>query len=90
MPALCQRTASRTMQALTELFRDRSRLIAVAPWSGSLVLIGLLALVLPLAVTVILLADGSVAVPLALMLLAVPGAFLWSNPNLDRSHKSPG
>ncbi|WP_294173162.1 DUF6356 family protein [uncultured Sphingomonas sp.] len=84
MPAICQRTASQTVQALTELFRDRSRLGAVASGaSGSLVLVGLLALVLPLAVAVILLAQASVALPLALMLLAVPGAFLWSNPDLN-------
>jgi hypothetical protein len=83
MPALCQRTASRTVHALGELFRDRSRLGAVAAASsGSLVLVGLLALVLPLAAVVVLLANASVALPLALMLLAVPGAFLWSNPDL--------
>ncbi|MGD6617793.1 hypothetical protein VWT14_22375, partial [Xanthomonas citri pv. citri] len=80
----CQRTASQTVQALTELFRDRSRLSAVASAvSGSLVLVGLLALVVPLAAGVLLLAHASFGLPLALMLLAVPGAFLWSNPDLN-------
>jgi hypothetical protein len=84
MPALCQRTASQTVQALTELFRDRSRLSSVASASsGSLVLVGLLALVLPLAAAVILLGHASVGLSLALVLLAVPGAFLWSNPQLN-------
>ena len=85
MPAICTRTASQTVQCLTELFRDRSRLRGVASvMSGSLTLVGLLALSVPTSVALLIVARSSIiAIPLALILLAVPAAYLCSNPQLD-------
>ncbi len=85
VPGLCRRTASQTVQGLTELFRDRSRLGQVASaMSGSLVLVGLVALAAPIAILLIA-ASGQhvVGTPLALITLAVPAAYLWSNPELN-------
>ena len=85
IPGCCRRTASRTVQCMTELFRDRSRLPgAVSELSGSLVLVGLLALSLPALGLLLMLAQHTViALPLALVLAAVPAIYLWSNPDLN-------
>ena len=85
IPAVCTRTASQTVQCLTELFRDRSRLGAVASaMSGSLVLVGLIGLAAPLAVALLLLAGSTViAAPLAAIVAAVPVTYLVSNPQLN-------
>jgi len=85
IPGICTRTASQTVQCLSELFRDRSRLRGVASaMSGSLVLVGLLAIAVPMIVALGLIATKSiVAVPLALVVAAVPAAYIWSNPELN-------
>lgn len=85
IPGICRRTASQTVQCLTELFRDRSRLAGVASvMSGSLVFVGLLVLTLPVMAALLLLAGSAIiAVPLALTVGAVPVAYLWSNPDLN-------
>lgn len=85
IPGICRRTASQTVQCLTELFRDRSRLAGVASaTSGSLVLVGLLALTLPLILAAFFLAESAViALPMALLVAAVPVAYLVSNPDLN-------
>jgi urea transporter len=84
IPGICRKTASQTVQALGELFRDRSRLpLVAAAMSGSLVLVGLLILSVPMAVALLLIAHKAIiAVPLALILLAVPGVYIATNPNL--------
>lgn len=85
IPALCRRTASQTVQAISELFRDRSRLGGVASaMSGSLVLVGLTMLSAAMALPLLMVAGGAViAFPLALLVVAVPAAYLWSNPDLN-------
>lgn len=85
IPGICTRTASQTVQCLTELFRDRSRLRGVASvMSGSLVLVGLLGLAVPMIVALLVIASSAViAAPLALTVAAVPVAYLWSNPDLN-------
>ena len=85
IPGICRRTASQTVQCLTELFRDRSRLGRVASvMSGSLVLVGLLALALPMMAALLIAASSAViALPMSLIIGAVPVAYLWSNPDLN-------
>nr|WP_294168553.1 DUF6356 family protein [uncultured Sphingomonas sp.] len=84
IPAICRRTASQTVARLTELFHDRSRLPqTAAATSGSLVLVGLIALAAPLAVLLITAPAAMIAAPLALLLAAVPVVYLWTNPDLE-------
>lgn len=85
IPAICRRTASRTVAYLTELFGDRSRLREVAgATSGSLVLVGLLAISVPIGLLLVATAATAViAAPLALLLAAVPLAYLCTNPDLE-------
>jgi uncharacterized protein YjeT (DUF2065 family) len=84
VPAYCTRTASRTVDELTRLFRDRDALAEVLDEaSGALTLAGLVLLTLP-AWTLLLLAPGY---PLpaftAVLALAIPATYLWTNPQLD-------
>lgn len=85
VPALCTSTASRTVERLTRLFKDRSILPEVAAQSsGTLTMILLLSLALPLATIMLLLSTHlALAGPMALLTLGVPAAYLWSNPALD-------
>ena len=85
IPGICRRTASQTVQCMTELFRDRSRLRGVASvTSGSLVLVGLLGLAAPPAIALLLLAGSAIiAIPLALTVAAVPITYLCTNPDLN-------
>lgn len=85
IPAVCTRTASRMVERLARLFKDRSALPEIVrESSGALAFVLLLALSLPLA-TVLLLFSSHLGYggPLALLTLAVPAAFLWSNPGLE-------
>jgi len=84
IPGVCRTSASRIVALLTQLFRDRSQLRTTArAGSGPLVLSALVGLSLfPL---LLLLSAGGQALllPLGLLCLAVPLAFVWSNPDLD-------
>jgi hypothetical protein len=84
VPALCTKTASRTVDELKRLFAERDALAsALAEASGALVLVGLVALTLP-AWTLLLIAPGyPVPVATALFALAIPGVYLWTNPQLE-------
>jgi hypothetical protein len=84
VPALCTRTASRIVERLTGLFKDRSTLPRVAQQSsGALVFVLLFALSVPTAASILLLAHWMIAAPMALLSLGVLAAFLWTNPGLD-------
>ena len=85
IPGIGTRTGSQTVQCLTELFRDRSRLRGVASvMSGSLTLVGLLTLSAPMIVALLVSAGSAViAAPLALLVAAVPVAYLYTNPDLN-------
>jgi uncharacterized protein YjeT (DUF2065 family) len=84
VPGYCSKTASRTVDELRRLFAERHALANVlAEASGALVLVGLVALTLP-AWALLLLAPGyPVPIATALFALAIPAAYLWSNPQLD-------
>jgi hypothetical protein len=84
VPGLCTRTASRTVDELRRLFAERDALASVlSQVSGALVLVGLVALTLP-AWALLLLAPGyPVPIATALFALAIPAAYLWSNPQLE-------
>jgi uncharacterized protein YjeT (DUF2065 family) len=84
IPGLCTRTASRTVEELRRLFAERDALASVlSQVSGALVLVGLFALTLP-AWALLLLAPGyPVPIATALFALAIPAAYLWSNPQLE-------
>ena len=84
VPALCQRSASRIVALLTRLFRERERLReTVREGSGPLVLVLLTLLGIP-PLGLMLAAGGQVLLlPLAALCLAVPFAYLLSNPDLD-------
>jgi len=85
LPALCTDTASRTVERLSRLFKDRSILPDVAAQSsGTLTFVLLLLLSIPLAGALLLLGTHlELAGPMALLVLGVPIAFLCSNPGLD-------
>jgi len=84
LPGYCTRTASRTVDELRQLFLERHALAKVlAETSGALVLVGLLILTLPVW-TLLLLSPGyPVPIATALFALAIPAAYLWSNPQLE-------
>lgn len=85
VPALCERTCSRTVALLQELFADRDRLPAVTQRaSGAMTFTGLLGLAL-LSALAPMTAGASVGFSLALFVvaLAIPAAFLLSNSELE-------
>ena len=85
VPALCQRTCSRTLGELHRLFADRRRIVEVQRCcEGVLVFVGLLALA-SLTAAGLLSSGAPVLVTLALALLAlgIPVAYLGSNPELE-------
>ena len=83
-PGLCTKTASRTVGEITRLFRERDCLADVlAKSSGALTLVGLVALTIP-AWGMLLMAPGYPLPALtALFALAIPAAYLWTNPQLE-------
>lgn len=83
-PGLCTKTASRTVEELKRLFAKRDALAeALAQASGALVFVGLVALTLP-AWALLLLAPGyPLPIATALFAVAIPAAYLWTNPQLD-------
>jgi uncharacterized protein YjeT (DUF2065 family) len=83
-PGFCTRTASRTVDELRRLFAERSALAAALQQaSGALTLVGLVILTLP-AWALLLLAPGyPVPIVTALFALAIPFAYLCSNPQLE-------
>jgi len=83
-PALCTKTASRTVDELQRLFAERDALASVIDeTSGALVLVGLVALTLP-AWALLLLAPGyPLPMITALFAMAIPATYLWTNPQLD-------
>ncbi|MFL6849345.1 MAG: DUF6356 family protein [Sphingomicrobium sp.] len=83
-PGFCTRTASRTIDGLKGLFVERSELASVLrEASGALTFVGLIALTVP-AWSLLLVAPGY-PVPLltALLAMAIPIAYLCSNPQLE-------
>ena len=84
VPALCRRSASGIVRLVGELMADRSRLRQTAKAaSGPLTLVGLLLLSVPPALLLILGGFHTLTVPLALLVAALPAAYLLSNPDLD-------
>ena len=83
-PGLCTKTASRTVDEITRLFRERDSLSDVlAKSSGAVTFVGLVALTIP-AWGMLLMAPGYPLPALAaLFALAIPAAYLWTNPQLD-------
>jgi uncharacterized protein YjeT (DUF2065 family) len=84
VPGLCTKTASRTVDELRRLFAERHALASVLDQaSGALTLVGLIALTIP-AWTLLLLAPGyPLPMATALLALAIPATYLWSNPQLE-------
>lgn len=84
VPAFCRRSASRIVALLTRLFQHREQLReTVREGSGPLVLALLTLLGVP-PLLLMMAAGGKVlCLPLAGLCLAVPIAYLFSNPDLD-------
>jgi hypothetical protein len=84
VPGCCTRTASRTINELTRVFRDRDSLDAVVrESSGALTLVGLLVLTLPAWALVAFAPIFPLPAALATLALAIPATYLWTNPQLD-------
>jgi hypothetical protein len=84
VPGCCTKTASRTVDELTRLFQERDALAAVLnETSGALTLAGLVALTLPAWAMVMLSPNYVLPAALACLALAIPVAYLWTNPQLD-------
>ena len=84
IPALCTRTCSLTIGRLRTLFDDRRALPTVATQtSGAITLVGLVTLSGTIAMVQLVYGPGLIGPALALLTLAVPAAFLLSNPELE-------
>lgn len=84
VPAFCRRSASRIVALLTRLFAERERLReTVREGSGPLVLTLLVLLSVPPLALMIAAGGQALLLPLAGLCLAVPVAYLFSNPDLD-------
>jgi len=84
VPAFCRRSASRIVALLTRLFGERDRLRdTVREGSGPLVLALLVLLAVPPLGLIIAAGGQALFLPLAGLCLAVPLAYLFSNPDLD-------
>ena len=83
-PGLCTKTASRTVDEITRLFRERDSLADVLrKSSGALTLVGLVLLTIP-AWGMILMAPGyPLPAATAIFALAIPAAYVWTNPQLE-------
>jgi uncharacterized protein YjeT (DUF2065 family) len=84
LPGCCTKTASRTVDELKRLFGQRDALASVlAEVSGALVFVGLLALTLPAWVLLLLAPSYPLPIATALLAVAIPAAYLWTNPQLE-------
>lgn len=84
IPALCTRTCSLTIGRLRTLFDDRGTLPTVtAQTSGAVTFVGLAVFAAFIAAVQLAYSPYFIGVPLALLALGVPTAFLLSNPELD-------
>jgi uncharacterized protein YjeT (DUF2065 family) len=84
IPGCCTKTASRTVDELRRLFQERDALaVALNETSGALTLVGLIALTLPAWTLVMLARDHPLPAAIAALALAIPFAYLWTNPQLD-------
>jgi uncharacterized protein YjeT (DUF2065 family) len=83
IPGCCTRTASRTVDELARLFRERNALGEILDAaSGALTLIGLLVLTIP-AWALALSAPGELPLAIAALALSIPATYLWTNPQLE-------
>ncbi|MCW3798549.1 DUF6356 family protein [Sphingomonas sp. BN140010] len=84
VPGVCRTSASRIVALLSELFRDRERLRPTArSGSGALVLTTLLLLSVPPLLLMLRGGGNVLMIPLGLLCLAVPVAYLRTNPDLE-------
>ena len=84
IPALCTRTCSLTIGRLRTLFDDRRTLPTVAAQtSGAITFVGLLVFAAVIAAVQLTYSPYVIGVPLALLALGIPAAFLLSNRELD-------
>ena len=84
IPALCTRTCGLTIGRLRTLFDDRGSLPAViSQTSGAITFVGLVTLSGTIAAAQLVYGPSMIGPALALLTLAIPAAFLLSNPELD-------
>jgi hypothetical protein len=84
VPGCCTRTASRTVDELGRLFRERHALTTVlGETSGVLTLVGLAALTLPAWATLLIAPANPLSSAIAALSIAVPATYLWTNPQLE-------
>lgn len=85
VPALCERTCSRTLGQLGQLFSDRSRLaLFEREASGVFTFIALILLASATAMIPAALGGGrAVIATMALLAFAIPFTFLSTNPDLE-------
>lgn len=84
VPAACQRTCSRTIGQLQQLFADRNQLESVRNAAEGVLIFEALCFMTLAIGTWILIAGGSAAPAIILSTLTAgfPIAYLWSNPHL--------
>jgi len=84
IPALCEKTASRTVGHLSTVFVSREALPeALEETSGVVTLVGLLALSTPAWVLAIATPQQPMTAIAATLSLAVAAAYVWTNPQLE-------
>ena len=85
VPAICRRSASRTVGSLVFLFRNRDAVREVArDCSGVLVLVGLLTLAAPFTLLFSMApVHPGVTIPLSALTFGIVAAYLYSNPELE-------
>ena len=84
IPALCEKTASRTVGHLSTVFVSREGLPeALEETSGVVTLVGLLALSTPAWVLAVATPHQPMTAVAAALSLAVAAAYLWTNPQLE-------
>jgi len=84
IPALCTRTCSLTIERLRTLFDDRGTLSAItAQTSEAITFVCLLTFSAVIAAIQLAYRPYVTGVPLALLMLGIPTAFLLSNPELE-------
>jgi len=84
IPALCEKTASRTVGHLLTVFVSREGLPeALEETSGVVTLVGLLALSTPAWVLAITTPEQPMTALAAALSLGVAAAYLWTNPQLE-------
>ena len=84
VPALCQRTCSRTVATLQRLFADRTRLSEIAEESSAVLTFVVLLCVSSIVAFVVAAASGGNAILLLLLPQAfvLPVVFVWGNTEL--------